>query len=169
MNLPFCIGFTAPFLEETDQNGNGVKGRRLNNGSQYDILNLDQSLLTLDAPHEAPARYSENLRGVIRRCLRYRPEDRIGINDLKEETDFGRELHMGNEDPGYLRIFVNQRMEQYRIGNHYDPTTQEGFREEAVEGAVGQAPREAEGEIEGEAGEEEEVLEEQDEEESEEE
>jgi hypothetical protein len=120
INLPFNVGFKAPFFEETDNYGD-FTNRRLNNGRPYLTSDLDEFLLTGIAPFEAPARYSETLRETIRSCLRYMPGDRVGIEQLKEITDWERGRHMADEDTGNLRVYIDGEMEQFRIGNNYVP------------------------------------------------
>lgn len=130
MNIPFKEGLTAPFFEETDEYGDFTY-RKLNNGRWYHRSDLDDHLLTGNAPFEASGRYSEDLRDTIRRCLRYRPEDRIGIEQLKERTDFKSDLHMTREGTGYLRVYIDGEMEQFRIGNEDVPEEgrEEGWEE----------------------------------------
>ena len=120
MNIPFKEGLTAPFFEETDEQGD-LTYRKLNNGRWYPESDLDDFLLTGNAPFEAAGRYSEELRRMIRRCLRYMPEDRTGIEELKRNTDFGSGLHMAGDDTGDLRVYIDGEMEQFRIGNNYVP------------------------------------------------
>ena len=120
MNIPFKEGLTAPFFEETDEQAE-LTYRKLNNGRPYPSSDLDDFLLTGDAPFEAAGRYSGELKRMIRRCLRYRPEDRIGIEELKGHTDFESGKHMAGDDTWDLRVYIDEEMEQFRIGNNYVP------------------------------------------------
>lgn len=120
MNIPFKEGLTAPFFEETDEQGE-LTYRKLNNGRVYPGSDLDDFLLTGSAPFEAAGRYSEELRDLIRRCLQYRPEDRIGIEQLKVDTDF----ESGKDRTGDLQVYIDEEMEQFEIGNNYVPEEEE--------------------------------------------
>jgi hypothetical protein len=123
MNLPFKVGFKAPFFEERDRNGE-FTNRKLNNGRSYRTSDLDQFLLTGHAPFEAAARYSDDLREYIRRCLRYMPEDRVGLVELKGITDFRKDsFRDGTYD---LSVYIDDNMERFGIGNNYD---EEGWEE----------------------------------------
>jgi hypothetical protein len=131
MNLPFNVGFKAPFFEERNNNGE-FTNRRLNNGRSYRTSHLNHLLLTSHAPFEAPARYnhySDDLREYIRRCLRYMPEDRVGLVELKGITGFRRESFMRRDGTDDLLVYIDENMEQFRIGNNYDEEEREEFWE----------------------------------------
>lgn len=130
MNLPAIYNYIEkPFL---DHDGN--KGDRLVNGKPYTAKDLE-NLFSGNTPYEAAARYGDELKETVRRCLAYRLEDRPTLEELKaitgknvEQFRKARTTRSGKarSDPEDLVVIkIKDDFQQYDIGQNFNPPAPE--------------------------------------------
>lgn len=115
-NLPRdCGGFQQqPCFDDGPTNG-----RNLVNGTAYTATNLEHSVLTGRAPHEAPARYSRDLIRAVKLCLGYHPHDRANLDDLKAIIGAAIANPPPTKADGELVLFYLKDWETYEMGIKY--------------------------------------------------
>jgi serine/threonine protein kinase len=122
MLMNFSEWYGAPFYDN-----DGTAGAYVVNGVPYDNHQLSKEaglFLTGNTPYEASSYYSEDLKDLVRRCLRYRQEDRPTLEELNEEIDWFRKAGTENRAPGNVQIAVEKEMGVFRVGQEVVDTSE---------------------------------------------
>ncbi|KAJ4363495.1 hypothetical protein N0V83_009790 [Neocucurbitaria cava] len=93
------------------------KRRKLVNGEPYTVAELNEHVFSGESPYQVTKKYSEKLKGLVRECLPWDPEDRIKLRTLKERIEklAEREREMGLGEEG-IRLVVPEGMQEYEVG-----------------------------------------------------
>lgn len=118
-NLPYGAGFRAgPCFDSVSH----PRTQYLNSGygEPYSKNRVYRLVLTGQAPFEACARYSDELRGLVKDCLMYNPDARRTLDDLRQSI----QNHMSNKNlktaaTGNLWIFSPKDLTTIRVGAEY--------------------------------------------------
>lgn len=132
MNLPHSSEYVAPFYDDANSHNGVSTFDRVNNGKVYTARTLEQCLMTGDRPFEATRQYSDVPKKTIRRCLNYRPQHRIKVQDLKALTAQNRQLRMSQQGPADdLIVRIKGAMQGFQVGRAfvYVPPTEENDQE----------------------------------------
>jgi hypothetical protein len=101
----------------------GPRAAPLVNGFPYDAPTA-ATLLTGTSPFEAASLYSEELKDLVRMCLRYAMEERPTVEEVKARTAEGVERWRARET-GRVRVGVSQDLRDFRIGELF-PSRRKG-------------------------------------------
>ena len=115
-------------LQEPFFDDNGTAGNKLVSGERYSHP-TPKNLLSGNTPFEASQQYSNELKDLIRRCLRYRQTDRPSVEAVKARTAKALGKTKSRED---VFITVSSTLHDFRIGEGY-PRKKRRVREEGSE------------------------------------
>lgn len=99
---------------------NGSRGRHLNNGEPYTDDEVYRYVFMGQAPYEASERYSIELKDAVRSCLLYRPEDRPGLDELRNLVLlYMNDDGLGTTARGSLWVFSQKEHCRMKVGVRY--------------------------------------------------
>ncbi|KAH7092316.1 hypothetical protein FB567DRAFT_625350 [Paraphoma chrysanthemicola] len=119
-----------PFFDSSTSSGT-----LLVNGEPY-ANPTAENFLSGATPFEAAAQYTDELKDLVRECLRYGMQDRPEIEDVKRRTAEGVERWRGRSEKGRVRIGVSWDLRDFRIGEKWPArrSGREDVKEEEEEG-----------------------------------
>lgn len=98
-------------------------GQNLVGGQSYTNEKVDKQLLIGAERHWVAARYSHQIRNLVRQCLRYQPTERPSLEDLRE----GIAATIANppvsttpaaDEVSRLVLVLDRNMERYAVGQY---------------------------------------------------
>jgi serine/threonine protein kinase len=115
-NLPAPSGFDhPPCFDEAH-----TFGRHLVNGHPYTQADLYSHVLTGQTPFEASARYSTELRELVKSCLAYHPDERPSLDELRNSVQLWmNDDTLETQAKGPLWLFVKRSLNSLRVGRPY--------------------------------------------------
>jgi serine/threonine protein kinase len=128
MNLPGKQGYAQePFVDNS-----GTQGRLLSNGDPYPPELVDSDVFSGEAPFEASNAYSDELKEIVRMCLRYRAKDRPGVQELRDLVENGQEHYLKYMDEddgdGRVRLMVEREVMELGLGGRFDARKERKLR-----------------------------------------
>jgi hypothetical protein len=108
----------------------GIRGvfreQKLINDEIYDEDTLDQLVLMGENSYDVAIRYSEELKDLVRRCLRWNMDDRPSLDKLKTDIGLGVEAtkdaqgYDGDDDLEEVFFSLPEGVSEFRPGQVYN-------------------------------------------------